>query len=125
MGRTEVSATIIGPNAAREYNFLVDTGSTYIGLPIQEIEDLGLRPLRNGVRRFVTATGVVELQTYAAAGEIEGSEFVATVVGSPRALIGYELLENMRLRVDPVNRRLEPVEPDEIAPPYLLLIVPC
>lgn len=123
MGRTEVTATIIGPSATKEYSFLVDTGSTHVGLPVQEIEELGLRPLRNGVRKFVSATGIVELQTYAAAGEIEGQEFVATVIPSPRPLIGYEVLENLRLRVNPVARKLERV-PDEVEdhPPYLLFL---
>lgn len=124
MGRTFVNAAINGTQTSKEYNFLVDTGSTHIGLPMEEIQGLGLRPIRNGVRRFLTATGLVDRQTYAAEGEIEGQGFVATVVPSPRPLIGYELLENMRLRVNPVTPKLERV-PEEVEdhPPYLLLMV--
>lgn len=120
MGRTFVTANIIGPNTTKEYSFLVDTGSSYVGLPMVEIQELGLRPIRNGSMEFVTATGVVELDTYSAEGQIEGRGFVATVIPTPVPLVGYEFLENRRLRVNPVTQRVEPVPPGEIAPPYLL-----
>ena len=46
MGRTEVLARIIGERETREYTFLVDTGATYLALPAEEIEALGLRQTR-------------------------------------------------------------------------------
>ena len=42
MGITEVQATIMGERDTREYTFIVDTGSTYIGLPLDEIEAIGV-----------------------------------------------------------------------------------
>ena len=60
MGRTTATATIIGANGAREYEFLVDTGSTHIGLPQHEIDELELSPVPNGVLQVLTATGIVE-----------------------------------------------------------------
>jgi predicted aspartyl protease len=36
MGRTEVRATVIGEKETREYTFLVDTGATYLALPIEK-----------------------------------------------------------------------------------------
>ena len=122
MGRTFVEATITGPNLTREYNFLVDTGSSLIGLPIQEIQALGLIPIPNGKLEFVTATGVVELETYNAIGQIQGQGFSGTVIPTPIPLVGYELLENRRFRVNPVSQQLERVPPEEIHPPYLLLL---
>ena len=63
MGRTEVQAKVIGERETREYTFLVDTGATYLALPIHEIEALGLRRGR-GRLRLLSATGTVEVETY-------------------------------------------------------------
>jgi len=124
MGRTLVTATINGPKATKDYSFLVDTGSTLMGLPLEEIQALSLVPIPRGMRRFMTATGVVERETYAALGAVEGRGFNTTVIPAPIPLIGYEFLENLRLRMNPVTQKLEPV-PDEVEdhPPYLLPIV--
>ena len=72
MGRTTATATIIGATGEREYEFLVDTGSTHIGLPQREIDELELSPVPNGVLQVLTATGIVERQSYWAIGEIDG-----------------------------------------------------
>ena len=121
MGRTLVTATINGPKATKAYSFLVDTGSTLMGLPLEEIQALGLVPIPRGTRRFMTATGVVERETYATLGSVEGRGFNTTVIPAPIPLIEYEFLENLRLRVNPVTETLEPV-PDKVEdhPPYLL-----
>ena len=123
MGRTFVHATITGPKATKEYEFLVDTGATMMGLPIQDIEDLGLAPVPSGKRRFVTATGVVELDSYTIIGTILGKGFSTMVIPTPVPLAGYELLESMRLRVNPVTERLEEVPEEQVHPPYLLPIL--
>ncbi len=119
MGRTEVQARIFGDQETREYTFLVDTGATYLALPLEEIEALGLRQGR-GRFRLMSATGVVEVNTYYADGELMGEEFGAILVPASTPLIGYELLENLRFRVNPVTRQIEKVPEDEIHPPYLL-----
>ena len=120
MGRTEVNATIIGPHAEREFTFLVDTGAVFVGLPAEEIENLGLIPIPNGRRQFVTANGVVERDSYGAYGRLEDQGFLATVMVASIPLIGYELLENMRFRVNPVTQSLERVGGEEMGPPYML-----
>ena len=120
MGQTEVKAVIIGPHAEREFTFLVDTGAVYVGLPAADIAELGLLPIPDGRRRFVTGNGVVERDTYGAYGRLEEQGFLATVMEAPIPLIGYELLENMRFRVDPVTQSLERVGDDEMGPPYLV-----
>ena len=120
MGRTEVNAVIIGPQAEREFTFLVDTGATFVGLPEDAIEDLELVPIPDGKRQFVTANGVVERNTYSAYGRLEDQGFLATVMVAPIPLIGYELLENMRYRVNPVTQSLERVGDEEMGPPYML-----
>ena len=119
MGRTEVQAKVIGEKETREYTFLVDTGATYLALPAEEIEALGLR-LGRGRLRLMSATGVLEVNTYFADGELMGEEFSALLVPALTPLIGYELLENLRFRVNQVTQQIEKVPEDEVHPPYLL-----
>ena len=119
MGKTEVQARVIGDKETREYTFLVDTGATYLALPAQEIEALGLQRGR-GRLRLMSATGVVDVDTYFADGELMGQEFSAILVPASIPLIGYELLENLRFRINPVSSEIEKVPDDEVHPPYLL-----
>ncbi len=119
MGRTEIQARIIGDKETREYTFLVDTGATYLALPAEEIEALGLRQ-GSGRLRLMSATGIVAVNTYFAGGELMGEEFSAILVPASIPLFGYEMLENLRYRVNPVTREIEKVPEDEIHPPYLL-----
>ena len=119
MGRTEVQAKVIGDNETREYTFLVDTGATYLSLPAEEIEALGLRK-GAGRLRLRSATGIVDGDTYFADGELMGQQFSAILVPASIPLIGYELLENLRFRVNPVTQEIEKVPENEVHPPYLL-----
>lgn len=119
VGRAEVRAKVIGDKETREYTFLVDTGATYLALPADEIEALGLRH-GAGKLRLMSATGVVDVDTYFANGELMGEAFSAILVPASMALIGYELLENLRYRVNPLTEELEKVPADEVHPPYLL-----
>ncbi len=114
-----MQARIIGDRETREYTFLVDTGASYLSLPLGEIEALGLRQSR-GTIRLMSATGLVEVNIYFAEGELMGQEFGAILVPASTPLIGYELLENLRFRANPVTRQIEKVPEDEIHPPYLL-----
>ena len=120
MGRTFVPGTIAGPRATRSYDFFVDTGSAIMGLPLPEIEALGLEPVPNGQRRFITATGTVWFDTYRINGEIRGRGFTTMVAPCPVPLVGYEMLQTMRLRVNPVSEEIEEVPDDEIHPPYFI-----
>ena len=126
MGRTLVDAVIYGPRESRRYSFLVDTGAALMGLPIEEIEALGLPMVPDGKTRFLTATGVVELDTYSITGRVvvdrpRGNGFTAMVAPAPIPLIGYERLQNMRLRANPVSEQVEDVPDDEVNhPPYFL-----
>ena len=120
MGRTFVEGTITGPRKIRTYSFFIDTGSALMGLPQKEIEELGLEIVPNGRRRFMTANGVTELDTYQINGQILGHGFAAMVAPCPVPVVGYEMLQNMRLRVNPVSERVEEVPDDEIHPPYMI-----
>lgn len=119
MGLTEVPARIFGEYETREYRFMVDTGSTFLALPQEEIEALGLRRGRGKVK-LMSATGMVDVETYVADGELMGEEFTAILVPAPTPLLGYELLQNLRFKVNPVTHQIEKVPDDEIHPPYQL-----
>ncbi len=121
MGRTTAMATIIGASEVREYESLVDTGSTHIGLPRREIDELQLSPVPNGILQVLTATGIVERQSYWAIGEIDGRGFGTMITQAPIPLIGYHLLESLRYRVNPVTHALERIPVDEPSPPYMLI----
>ena len=125
MGCTFVLATINGPENSKEYNFRVDTGATLMGLPQEEIEELGLAPIPDGQRRFVTATGIVELETYTALGMVRGRGFAAWVMPTPIPLLAYDFLQSMRFRFNTVTEELEEVPEEEIHPPYLLTALVC
>ena len=119
MGKTYIQARIFGENETREYAFFVDTGATHMGLPLEDIEALGLRRVRGSIR-LMTANGIIEAPRYLAEGELMGDEFGMILVPTPVPLIGYELLEDLRYRVNPVTRSIERVPDDVPHPPYLL-----
>jgi predicted aspartyl protease len=123
MGVTQVQGKVIGETETREYTFLVDTGATYLGLPQEEVEALGLRQGRGRIR-LMSATGIVEVNTYYADGELKGQGFSSILVPASTPLIGYELLENLRFRVNPVTGQLETVPDEEVHPPFLLHLRP-
>ena len=93
-----------------------------MGLPMSEIEALGLTPVPNGRRRFVTATGAIELDAYIITGTVRDRGFSTMVIPVPLPIMGYEMFQSMRFRVNPVNEESEEVPEDEVHPPYLLPI---
>ena len=114
-----IDARVFGELETRDYDFMVDTGSTYLALPMQEIEALGLT-LTGGTVRLMSATGWVDVPTYFARGELQGQRFGAVLVPAATPLLGYELLQNLRFKVNPVTHEIEKVPDDEIHPPYIL-----
>ena len=123
MGRTTVEAFAIGPNGTRGFEFLVDTGSTFVGLPIEDIEALGLPMVHGGRRQVMTALGMTEQETYTTAIRLEGDTAPAFAMESPVPLIGFEVLENLRMKVNPVTQMLEKAGEDEHMPPYVRTFV--
>ena len=120
MGATEVPARIYGESEgeSRKYTFLVDTGATYLALPLEEVEALGLQR-RRGKIRVETVTGVVDTDVYVADGELMGQEFTALMIPGYSPLLGYELLQNLRFKVNPVTHEIERVPNGQRHPPYL------
>ena len=121
MGRTTVEAFAIGPNGTRRFEFLVDTGSTFAGLPIEDIEALGLPMVHGGRRKVMTATGVIEQETYSGAIRLNGEVTTPALVSeAPVPLIGCgSAAELLGMKVNPVTQELEKASEDEHMPPYM------
>ncbi len=119
MGVTTVQVRVFGERETREFSFMVDTGSTFLALPQEEIDALGL-PRARGTVKLVSATGLVDVPTYFVNGELRGQEFGAILVPAATPLLGYELLQNLRFKVNPVTYEIEKVPDDEIHPPFML-----
>ena len=122
MGHTTVEAYVTGENGVRSFEFLVDTSSNFLGLPIEDIETLGLYKIPGGQYRLMTGMGVMESETYAADVRIGDDHAPGYVIVSPAPLIGYKLLQNLRMRVNPDTQKLEKVpEDEEVFPPFILM----
>jgi predicted aspartyl protease len=120
MRHIRITATLTSERTSKQYEFIVITGSTYMGLPEEEIEALGLYKIPGGRVQVRTATGIVDYDSYSASVSIEGNSAPSIVLPAPIPLTGYEVLENLRMKVNPVSRKLEPVPDDEPHPPYQL-----
>ena len=79
MGVTTVQARVFGELETREYEFMVDTGSTYLALPQDEIDALGIVQ-SVGTVKLMSATGWVDAPTYFVNGELMGQMFGAILV---------------------------------------------
>ena len=121
MGITYAKGSITGQTETREYNFLVDTGATWVGIPPADIDALGLDTVPNASADLMTADGrVVNTPIYVGIGMLEGRGFVNGVVPAATPLVGYNLLQDLGFKVDLVNERIEPRPDGEIGPPFLL-----
>ncbi len=118
MGITYAKGSITGKSETREYDFLVDTGATWLGIPQEDIDALGLDTVPNAIAALMTADGsVVRSPIYIAVGMLEGAGFVNGAVPATAPLVGYKLLRDLGFKVDLVNERIEPRRDDEIGPP--------
>lgn len=104
---------------AERHAVLVDTGASYLSLPASLLGRLGYRPV--GMQRVIFATGetavwpVAEIRVRLEGRERTVLAFVADE-GAPK-LLGAQTLETFGLGVDPLARRLIPVDA------YLALVV--
>ena len=91
---------------------VVDTGASFTVIPAHILDELGIT--RAEQERFILADGSLHNLAIGNA-EIELQGYVASVgvvFGSDphKTLIGFTTLETFRLAVDPVHRRLLPVD---------------
>ena len=114
-----VQALAIGENETRSFSFIVESGSTFVGLPLDDIEALGLPIVHGGQREVLTDAGIVEQDTYVASIRLEPDVAPALVTQSSVPTIGWGVLENLRMKVNPITRKLEKTPLDEHMPPYM------
>jgi predicted aspartyl protease len=112
MGLFHVEASLIGPKGVREdLSLLVDTGATFLVIPQDVASRLDLRPTRAcplrlaGGRTEVWPLAEVRLRL----AELEVTTPCLIGPDGP-ALLGAVALESLLLAVDPVAKRLLPVE---------------
>ena len=121
MGVTYARGSIAGKSENREYDFLVDTGATWVGIPQADIDALGLDTVPNASAALMTADGkIMRTPIYVGIGMLEGTGFVNGIVPAAVPLVGYKLLQDLGFKVDLVNERIEPRPDGEIGPPFLL-----
>jgi aspartyl protease family protein len=114
VGQFRVTLTLHAGNggAARSLDALVDTGAGYSGVPRAILESLGCRPVR--AQRVILGDGRVEEWPVSQIEvECEGRRATTPVLMGPPAgpvLLGATTLEELGLGIDPLNRRLIPVD---------------
>ena len=82
--------------------------------------------------RLISATGMVEVDTYIAIGDLMGMRFGGLMVPASTPLLGCDLLQILRFKGNPVTGQLENIPDDEprtamwrrvwghaIIPPYI------
>ena len=112
MGLFQVGASLIGPTGRREeICLLVDTGATFLVIPRVVADKLELRPIRAcplrlaGGQRATWPLAEVRLR-------LAGLEVTTPCLIGPEgpALLGAVALESLLLAVEPVAKRLVPVD---------------
>jgi clan AA aspartic protease len=114
MGQFRVELTLLdrdgGPSRTTEA--LVDRGAAYTVVPRVVLESLGGRPVRT--QRVVLANGRIEEWSVTQIDvECEGRSTTTPILMGPAGgpvLLGATTLEELGLGIDPLNRRLIPVE---------------
>ena len=115
MGFVYVDVKVRGSKSAKTIRMLVDTGSTYIVLKPEIIDELGLHETPYSVELTLADERKVKSRLYLAEVEVGGRRGPAMVVaasGTPIPLLGVHALEILGFKVDPTTGRLEEVSPE-------------
>ena len=107
-GETYIDVTISGSKNKKQYHLLADTGSSYVGLPNSEIEFLGL--IYVGDYRFETPKGFVTGPVYSGGLKYKNQAIpilVSLISSETTPFLGYQVLENLKLKVNSVTRQVE------------------
>jgi len=112
MGETKVVVRVHGPRGHADVEMVADSGATLTTIPETVAEEVGLvKSGRALVRLADGSRRTVEMAD--AEVEIRGDRApVRVLIGPPGqvSLLGLTTLETLGLKVNPVERRLEPSE---------------
>ena len=109
IGPTYAKGSITGKSEVREYDFLVDAGANWLGLPPDDIDALGLDAVPNA-----------NAPIYIGIGTLEGAGFVNGVVPAELPVVSRRILQSLGFKVDLLRQRIEKRPTHEIGPPFLL-----
>ena len=114
MGFVYVDVKVKGSKAARTIRMLVDTGSTFIVLKPETVEELGLHETPYTVELTLADGRKVKARVYMAEVEVGRRRGPAMVVAvnTPTPLLGVHALGTLGFKVDPTTGRLEEVSPE-------------
>ena len=117
MGHTYVMVYVEGARVGENVRMMVDTGATYIVLPPDLGERLGIVKFPRKIKTLLADKRVVECEFGTALIKIEDREAPATVIllDCPEPLLGVEALEALGLKVNPETGQLEPTRSYTIA----------
>jgi len=115
MGFTYVKVQVanpLTPTRSDEVNLLVDSGAIFTSIPRGTLEKLELKPIDREKLR-VYGGAIVERDLGWAMIEYGGKRRVVPVIfGEPEdtSVLGATSLESLGYQVDPITRKLKPVE---------------
>ena len=114
LGFTYIRIRVYSADLTRweDVEVLVDSGAVFTSIPRSILEGLRLKPVARQKLR-VYGGGVVERDLGGAAVEYEGRRAVVPIVfGEPEDIpvLGATALESLGYQLDPVSKRLKPVE---------------
>jgi predicted aspartyl protease len=96
----------------KDVEVLVDSGALFTSIPRSILEELGLKPIAKRKLRVFSGE-VIERDVGGAIIEYEGKRAVVPVVfGEPEdvSVLGVTALEALGYKLDPVTKKLKPVE---------------
>jgi predicted aspartyl protease len=114
MGFTYIKIRVYSIDLTRweDVEVLVDSGALFTSIPRSTLEGLGLKPIARQKLR-VYGGGIVERDVGGAAVEYEGRRAVVPIVfGELKDIpvLGATALESLGYQLDPVSKRLKPIE---------------
>uniref|UniRef100_A0A7J3X849 Aspartyl protease n=1 Tax=Thermofilum pendens TaxID=2269 RepID=A0A7J3X849_THEPE len=115
MGFTYVKVRVSNPLKPEKFNdvdLLVDSGAVFTSIPREVLEELGLSPV-DRERLRVYGGAILERDIGWALIEYGGKRRVVPVIFGEKGdtpVLGATSLEALGYQVDPVTRRLKPVE---------------
>jgi len=114
MGFAYVNVLVRGRRKEKTFEMLVDTGSTYIVLSPDEIEDLGLHETPYKVKLTLADKREVEVSVFLAEVEVKGRKGPAFVaeLETPKPLLGVYALETLGFKVNPRTGDIEEISPE-------------
>jgi clan AA aspartic protease len=118
VGETHVVVKVYGPLKSIDVEMRADTGSTLTKIDESTAKKLGIEPTDSAIVELADGSerkrGLAEAKV-----EIMGKRATVMILIGPdseEALLGLTTLESLRLKVDPIKRRLEPSRFIEYAP---------